>query len=139
MEAALIARLVGAAAVNAIVAKDVAGDEAISWFGRQPKDELPALTLTLVSPGREWTHSGPDNLDRPRVQIDCWADTSTEAAALALAVRAEMEQARDQSGVRFHPAMLAGAQWADEEELDGGARIFRISQDWLFYYEEILT
>lgn len=131
MEESMIARLAGVSGIAALV-----GDR-ISWFGRVRGDALPALALSKISPGREWTHGGPIELDRPRVQIDHWAATETEAVALARAVQAELEVQADVGGTRFHPAMLDGEGWTDEGEQDGGAPLFRISRDYFFYHEQI--
>ena len=131
MEEALITRLAGVSAVADLV------DDRISWFARVRGDGVPALSLGKISPGREWTHDGPSGLDRPRVQIDHWAATETEAVALARAVQAEMEVQADVAGTRFHPAMLDGEGWTDEGEQDGGAPLFRISRDYFFYHEQI--
>lgn len=131
MEEALITRLAGATAIA-----DIA-DDRISWFARVRGDGFPALLLSKISPGREWTHDGPDGLDGPRVQFDCYARDEVTAATLARAVQAELEQAADVDGWRFHPAFLAGEQWIDEGEQDGGEPLFRVSLDFIFYHEEI--
>lgn len=133
MEADLIARLIADAGVAAVAGTSV------SWFARNRADELPALVLSKISPGREWTHSGPDNLDRPRVQFDAYARVQEDAAALATAVQVLMEAGGDEGTTRFHPAQLEGEIWSDEGEQDGGLPLFRISQDFLFYHEEIVT
>lgn len=130
MEEALVNRLVASAGVAQFA------HDRVSWFGRQRGDGLPALTLALVSPGREWTHGGPDNLDRAWVQFDCWADSAAGAVSLGRAVRAEMEQAATVLGVTFHPAMLVGQATDDETNPDGGARLFRVRMDFQFYHEE---
>ena len=140
MEEALIARLNGAATINTITGDGVpgpAGRQAISWFDRQRGDPLPGITLSKISPVREYDHSGPDRLDRPRVQIDCYARTSAAAAALHRAVRAEMEAGADVAGIRFHPAQLDGEGWTFDGEEDGGEPLYRASQDFLFYFEEL--
>lgn len=127
MEEALVARLVAAA---------TPAGERISWFGRQRGDALPAGVLFKVSPGEDWTHEGPDGLLHPRVQIDSYAATETDAAALSRAIHAEMQLQRTVGGVTFYPAQLAGEQWIDEGEQDGGDPLFRVSQDFQFYHEE---
>lgn len=128
MEEALVARLTAVATP--------AGDR-VSWFERVRGDALPALTLTKVSPGREYTHDGPDGLDGPRVQIDSWAATPEDAAGLSRAVLPVMEAGADVGGVRFHPAELVGETWLAEGEQDGGAPIYRVMQDFIFYHEEL--
>lgn len=136
MEEALVARLAGAAAIAALLPTAGDGSKPVSWLGRQRGDPLPAILLAHVSPGREWDHAGPDELDLARVQIDCVATNSAKLAALARAVQAEMEQARTQSGVLFHPAQLEMQGWSDEGEIDGGETHFRAMLDFTFYHEE---
>lgn len=131
MEEALLTRLTGAAGIAAL-----AGNR-VSWFGRQRGDAVPLVVLSKISPGREWTHTGPDGLDRPRVQFDCYAADTAAAAALGRAVQAVMETAADVAGWRFHPAMIDRDEWIDLGEQDGGAPLFRVSQDYLFYHEEL--
>ena len=128
IEEALVARLVAAA---------TPADDRVSWFGRQRGDVLPALALWKISPGEEWTHDGPDGVDHPRVQIDSYGATETEAAALSRAVRAVMAGQADVAGVRFFPAQLVGEQWINEGEQDGGEALFRVSQDYQFYHQEV--
>jgi len=128
MEEALVARLRAATAIAAII-----GTRA-SWFERPRRGGLPCLVLTLVSLGREWTHGGPDGLDRPRVQFDCWAESDTAAMNLSRAVLAEMEQARTVSDWTFHEAALE-AQRTDMDDLDGGIKLFRVSLDLSFFHQ----
>lgn len=135
MEADLVARLIADAGVAAVAGTSV------SWFSRNRADELPALVLSKISPGREWSHSGPDGLDHPRVQFDSYARVQEQAQALAVAVQVLMEAGGDVVGsggtTRFHPAQLEGELWSDEGEQDGGLPLFRITQDFTFYFEEI--
>lgn len=128
MEEALIARLVAA---------DTSADDRWSWHERVRDDAPPSGVLMKVSPGEEWTHEGPDGLDRPRVRFDLYGSTDVEVLALSRAVKAEMRLARDVEGVRFHPAMLDADRTLPGEEQDGGAALFRIQLEFLFYHEEI--
>lgn len=130
MEEALVARLAAAPAVAAVVGSR------ISFFGRQREDILPALMLTTIDPGREWTHAGPDWLDRAMVQFDCWGSTPAQVVALKTALRDVLEIAATAGGIKFHPAMLTSERWDEEVNPDGGQRLFRISLDYLFYHEE---
>lgn len=122
--------------VSRLVALGTTAGSRVSWFGRQRGDALPAIQLTKVYPGRDWTMAEPDNLDRPRVQIDCWAASAGAAATLARAVRSGMESSATVSTTLFHPAMLDGEGWDEEESPDGGARLFRVRMDFQFYHEE---
>ncbi len=127
MEEALIARLRATGPIAAL-----AGAR-IDWDDRP--GELPALTLTMVSPGRSYTLAGADGLDQPRVQIDCWASTKDGRVALARAVLAEMERADDAHGWNFEPAFLEGRLTAREDDEAGGVAVFRETLDFTFYHQ----
>lgn len=131
MEESLITRLTAVTAIS-----DLAGDR-VSWFARQRGDSVPVIAMVKISPGRDWTHDGPDGLDRPRVRFDYWAATGDQVIALQRATQAEMETTADVDGTRFHPGMLQAERWIDEGEQDGGEGLFRLQQEFLFYHEEI--
>lgn len=129
MEEALVARLAAAPGIAAIV-----GDR-IDWFDRP--SALPALVLTKVDAGREWTHDGPDGLDEPRVRFECWAGTKAAVAALGRALLAEMELPADRDGTRFHEGSLEFERWDRPDDVDGGIAVFRVTMDFTFFHEEI--
>ena len=134
MESDLLTRVGAVAGLSALGGR-------IAWFERPRKvtPEFPALVLTIVSPGREWTHGGPDGLDRPRVQFDLYGTSVTELRGLFTALRGEMEAMpfADVGATRFHPAMLDTKRDLSPEDLTDGVRIFRISADFQFYHEAI--
>ena len=107
----------------------------VDWFDR-PRGSFPAIVLTKVSPGRDWTMDGPDGLDEPRVQIDCWSRRKDEAAGLARSVLAELEQERTVGTTLFHPASLESERYA-ADDLDGGGVAYRVQQDFMFYHQEV--
>lgn len=133
MHEGLVALLTGAPGVAAIAA------DRVSWFeiarGLQESPQYPALLLTEISPGREYTHDGPDELDQGQVQFDCWALTSLAALNLARAVLAVMEAGGIAGGWKFHPAQLLRRR-TDIEDLDGGSTLYRVSLDIEFFHEE---
>lgn len=129
MEEALIARLTGDATLAALVGEEVA------WFDERSGAD-PEITLTKVSPGREWTHAGPDGLDRPRVQIDHWASKPTVAVAMARATLELMETKQTISGWTFWPALLVDENWASLGEQTGGEPLARVRLDFQFFHEE---
>lgn len=113
------------------------GDARVSSFGPNRGDAYPKTVFNEISPGEEWTHEGPNSIARPRVQMDHYGRTRSEVTARARAAKAEMRVAATVAGVRFEPAQCDGERWIDEGEQDGGQPLFRISQDFLFYFEEI--
>lgn len=114
-----------------------AGDR-VSWFLAARGDAPPRIVLSKVAVGEEWTHDGPDGLDRPLVQMDLYGRSDTDVVALGRAVRAEMREAREVGGVRFHPATLEDeSPGGDNGEEEGGEPLFHLRQDYSFYHEEI--
>ena len=131
MEEALVERLTGAVAISAI------SGARVSWFWFQRGETGARIALVKVSPGEFWTHQGPDGLPKPRIQIECRAETAVAAMALSRAVIAEMHQAANVGSVRFHPAQLVGERFIDEGKQPGGSQFYRVSLDFLFYHETI--
>lgn len=127
LQAAFRARLKAVAALNTPTGGR------IEW-GQVPQGApLPYLVLTKATPGRDWTHDGPNALVRPRIQIDIYADGNAKAATLASALQAEMERLDDviAGGWKFSaPAFLVTDRWPGPEEQPGGQVVFRIGQDY---------
>lgn len=134
MEANLLTRLGAVAGLSALGGR-------IAWFERPRKStpEFPALVLTFVSPGREWTHDGPDDLDRPRVQFDLYGTSPAALRTMFVALRTEMERTPhiDIGTTRFHPAALDSQRDMPPEDLADDTRIFRISADFQFFHETV--
>lgn len=137
MQADLLTRLGAVAGLSALGTR-------ISWMERSRRvtPEFPALVATMVSPGRDWTHDGPDGLDRPRVQFDLYGKSVDQLRDLFDALRDELETAPfvdvgGAGGTRFHPAMLDTQRDMPAEDLSDGTRIFRISADFYFYHEPV--
>jgi hypothetical protein len=137
MEEDLVARLAGDAAIGAAIGRDADDVPSISWGLPLQGASRPWLVLSKVSPGRDYTHGGADGLDGPRVQFDVLADTDVATATLARAVCTVMQQAAEVGGTRFHEGFLEAETWIDEGEQEGGGAVFRVSQDFTFYHEEI--
>lgn len=134
MDEALVARLVAVPAISAIV------DDRVSWFERPPADgtgaALNAIVLTEITPGRNWTHDGPTELDEPRIQFDCWAEKPSVALALARAVQTEMERL-DVVTVDdwvFEPCASLELRRRDTERLGNGVNIHRVQLDFTIYH-----
>jgi len=86
MEEDLVARLVGVPAIAAIIGTRAA------WFELPRAEGLPAIMLTMVYPGENWTHEGPMALASPRVQFDAFGQDDTTVATLARLIKAEMQR-----------------------------------------------
>lgn len=113
----------------------------IAWFERprKSKPEFPALVVTFISPGRDWTHAGPDELDRPRLQFDLYGPSPDALLSLFAALRTELERMPhvDVGTTRFHPAALDSQRDMPPEDLADDTRIFGISADFHFYHEPV--
>ena len=131
MDLELLARLSATPTIAAIVGA------AISWHERPATLGFPSIVLTKVTAGRDYTHDGDDGLDEPRVQFDLFGLDAVELIALKNAVIAEMEQARDAAPVHFHKAMLESEFTPPAEVLPDGRRVYRVTQEWEFFFETI--
>lgn len=140
MEADLVALLGANAGVQAAVGTS-GGVRSISWGLPLQNGVLPWLVLTMVTPGRDYTHSGPDGLDGPQIQFDAMAETDVAALALADAVRSAIEAGGTVgitgNGRKFHPGWLEDRTTIDEGNLEGGRPLYRIMQQFQFYHQEI--
>lgn len=130
MEEALRSYLLGTASITAVCS------QRIHWAVRPQGSPYPALVLTLISGAPERTFSGPDPLERARVQIDAYALSYGAAKQLARLVKEALSNLTfNNSGVTF---------WAfseNERDLtDTGAtdaeRIHRISSDFLIWHKD---
>jgi len=110
---------------------------AVSWFERKRGDSFPCVVLNTIDPGRDYDHKGPDPLENPRVQIDCYGVTAAQADRLSLAVRAVMERAETRGGTQFWGGFLESENSFAEGELDGGQRVYRISHDYTFLFKPV--
>ena len=137
MKADLVTRLAGDAAISAIVNTALDTEEAISWHGFQRGDNYPAIMLTMITPGEEWTHDGVDPIERPRVRFDIRGADADVLETLSVAIKAEMRGAADVSDTRFHPAMLEAERTINLDEQDGGELLFQVQLEFMFYHEEI--
>lgn len=105
----------------------------IEWGSRPQNTALPAIVLTKATPGREWTHDGPDALVSPLIQVDIYAASNAAAATLAAALQAELERSDRVTvgGWKFlPPGLLENDRWPGPEDLPGGGQAYRISQDY---------
>lgn len=110
----------------------------IAWVERPRAGGFPALVMSIVSPGRDYTHSGPDNLDRPLLQYEVFAADSEQMDAITLAVRNCMEsipvEGRLIGGTRFFPAQMVRFADRAPEVLGDGTRIYSFTFDLAFYH-----
>jgi len=128
MEEALTARLLAAPGVAAIF-----GD-AIHWGIAPQGTPLPYLVLTIITPGREYTHDGADQTGNPRTQFSAYGNTAAEALAGQKAVRDLIEQPGVVGAVRFTPAIQASERGPTDEDLGGGRKAKRYDWDYFVWF-----
>ena len=131
MEEDLVARLLAAAGLSALVGNR------INWLDRPQADALPSVTLQDISAGRSYTYSGASGTTSPRIQIDSWGASYASAKAVSRAVIAALEPSATVGGTRFSASFLDGGGGASSEDVDGGTKIYRVSQDWIIWNNPI--
>ena len=105
-------------------------------FGVGQGDPLPALVLTRVSGGSDYTYKGPAGLRRARVQIDSYGDSNASARSLQRALWAAMDgQVFTQGGIWFQ-SLLADARDLTEPGLTDAETVHRISSDFNLNFRE---
>lgn len=73
----------------------------VDWGVRPQGKPLPAITLTRVVGSHDQTMSGVEITQGPLIQIDCWAETYADMAALRDAVIALIATPVVQGSTRF--------------------------------------
>jgi hypothetical protein len=112
----------------------------IAWFedARSWTDDSDSLVLTEISPGREYTHSGPDGLDRARVQFDLRSKSGDTIETMEAALRAELEQDGVTVGsTRFGMAFQLPSRGMGTEDLGNQRRVQRLILDFEFFHETV--
>lgn len=140
MQFDLITRFEGVTAIADLASGRIAWGER-----RRTSPAFPAAVLTMITPGRDWTHSGPTQLDRPRLQIDIYALDPVTARTLAQAFQDEMELGaqvppftpKTVGTTKFHVGMLDAHRTFEPEDLGNNARAFRESMDFFFFHEPV--
>lgn len=138
MVSSLRNRLASAHAVASLLGTDSDGGKPVSWHWFQRGDPLPALALSLVTPGEGWTHDGPDGLDESRIRIDLRAEDPDTLEVLRLAVTEEMHRAVDvDDDWRFHEGERVADRSIDLGEQVGGKVLFAWQLEFMLLHEEI--
>lgn len=130
IEAALTAELLADAGVTALV-----GDRIFPMGGRQGT-AYPYVTYMRISTAGAERLDGPNTLEWPRFQIDCWAAAAPTGSALqALSVAEAIRLAIDNVPIDGDPAFAATFQDQSGPAPDEETRSFRVSQDYLVFHE----
>ncbi len=131
MEIDLVTRLTAAATL---------AGEGISWFERAGDPAATTVMMTPVSPGRDYTHDGPDGLDGPRVQFNYVGTDPDALLTLRQQVRDAMEQVDPIAGETvgdtiFWPAEVVGSGALPVEDLADQTRLFGLYDDMMFHHQ----
>lgn len=128
MEEQLVTRLLGAPSLSALVGNR------ITWGDRVKKEQLPAITMLSVSPGRRYVHGGADPCGNPRIQFDCYGVTSAQAKAVARALCDVLESPAVEGGIAFSVALLGAERGPLIEDTGGGLKVHRYSLDFFVWF-----
>jgi hypothetical protein len=129
MEKDLLALLAATPAVSAIVSGR------ISWVERRQGAGAPYVVLHRISGGHDYTMRGRVNYQATRVQVDCWAETTIGAKALADAVSSRLSgYAGTVGGTRFQGVFLDAERDLRDVEANGAERFSRVSQDYFIHH-----
>jgi hypothetical protein len=96
---------------------------------------FPLITYSTISAIRGHHMTGPDRLPTQRMQIDAWATTFAVARSLADAIRERIDSFKG----LMTSTEVQGIFFDTERHLyeqDGSTVYFRISQDFLCWFEE---
>jgi hypothetical protein len=135
MEQAITQKLIGSAGVTAIVG---ASPARIQWDRRPQAAALPSITLSNISGAPLYSDEGSTGLVMRRVQIDCWADDSTEAKSLAKAVSSCLRQPFMSSAAFTFSGVFPENTIDFVEQEQGDTPIYRrmLEYEFWFYEEE---
>jgi hypothetical protein len=135
MEQAITQKLIGSTAVTALVGTSPAR---IQWDRRPQAAALPSITLSNISGAPWYSDEGSAGAETRRIQIDCWADDSTEAKSVAHSVKVALPVTFTSAGFRFVGCDPENTIDFVEQE-QGDTPIYRRMLEYLvsFYEEEI--
>jgi len=109
---------------------------------RLPQGELRAsIVYSRISGQGDHHMQGPSGLARPRVQVDCWAQTADAADALARKVKARLDGYRGEvlwgENSPQEAVPVKGIFFDSErEDYDETAKLFRSSKDYFIWFAE---
>jgi len=114
---------------------DLVGDRIFPHTARQGT-AFPYITFQLIADPAEDHMGGPSAIAHPTFQIDCWAESSTDAENVFEAVRDAFEGFRGSiEGVKIS-RVFRDAGFSDFEQVTEGREneIFRNSMDVIIWY-----
>jgi hypothetical protein len=133
MEQAITQKLISSGPVTTLVGTSPAR---IHWDRRPQASALPSITLSNISGAPLYSDEGSAGIVTRRVQIDCWADDSTEAKTLAYAVTVALREV-EMSSAQFSFSGVFPENTIDfSEQEQGETPIFRRMLEYVFWFNE---
>jgi hypothetical protein len=139
----LRARLIDDASVAALVDSGASADPRYRIFPvRLPQGELRAsVVYSRISGLGDHHMEGASGLTRPRVQIDCWAQSANAADELARLVKARLDGFRGDilwgDDSPEEAIKVQGIFFESEREFyDDVAKLYRVSHDYFVWFEQ---
>ena len=97
----------------------------------------PSIVYQRITGLGDHHMQGPSGLTRPRFQIDAYAQTPDDATRLADLVKARLDGYRGPMTAGSETVAVQGVFFDTERELyDGDLELYRISRDYLIWWEE---
>ena len=127
MEGDLIERLRAYGALTAIVGNR------INYLSRVQGETLPAITIMPVSPGRDYTMTGPTGSHGTIIQFDIWAGRFEQALQAFSALLTALEGPAVVGSTVFEMSFLQSRR-DTAEEVQGEGTIGRVSADFLIWH-----
>lgn len=129
LRAGLVAHLKADTALAALVSDRI-------YHEGMPQDvQYPAVAYAKTSAERFPTLSGYTSLQKARVSIDVWASTSTDAIAVAEAVKAALDGVTDFLGTQSIQICTFESD-ADLSQFDGDRKDRHLSLEFVVWFNE---
>lgn len=100
----------------------------------------PSVVYSRITGFGDHHMAGASGLTRPRFQVDAWAESVDAATRLADLVKDRLDGYRGPMTVPGSPPETVAVQGVffetERESYDGDAELYRISRDYLIWWEE---
>ena len=109
---------------------------------RLPQGQIsPSIIYTRISGFGDNHMLGPSGLSRPRLQVDCWAQSADTASTLANLVKERIDGFRGtwlwgedspEEGIAVQGVFFEN----EREDYDDAVQLYRVSRDYFVWYSE---
>lgn len=102
---------------------------------------LASIVFSKISGIGDYHLQGPSGLSRPRIQIDCWAQSTDAASALGALVKERIDGFRGlmsygSDSPQASVEVLGSFLDSEREDYDDTAKLYRVSLDYLIWFRE---